>query len=103
VSPVVANPFKGIDKPFAAVQPLMMAEHRIWVLGMRPSSSLASEPEQQESLVLLRYFTRTAVRGYRGMWLTLWVICWKRLSLIIPATCSSARPRPFRCQGPTPW
>jgi mannosyltransferase len=73
VSPAVARPFKGIDKPFSAIRPIMLSEHRIWVLGRRPSASLPAGPMQQESVVLLRYFTRTVVRGYRGMWLTLWV------------------------------
>jgi mannosyltransferase len=73
VPPVVAAPFQGIDKPFSAVRPLMLAERRIWVLGARPSATVAPGPKRQESLILLRYFTRTAVRGYKGMWLTLWV------------------------------
>jgi len=73
VSPAVARPFKGIDKPFAAVRPRMLAGQRIWVLGMRPSAALPAGPEREESAVLQRYFSRTVVRGYRGMWLTEWV------------------------------
>jgi mannosyltransferase len=72
-SPAVANPYKGIDKPFSEIRPIMLADQRIWVLGRRPSASLTAGPMQQESVVLLHYFTRTVVRGYRGMWLTLWV------------------------------
>jgi mannosyltransferase len=73
VSPAVANPFKGINKPFAAIRPIMLSEHRIWVLGRRPSASLPAGQARQESVVLLQDFTRTVTRGYRGMWLTLWV------------------------------
>ncbi len=72
VSPAVANPFKGIDKPFSAVAPLMLAHDRIWVLGRRPSVSLPAGPLRAESAVLLHNFSMTFVRGYRGMWLTLW-------------------------------
>ncbi|MGH3156346.1 MAG: hypothetical protein ACRDNF_07220, partial [Streptosporangiaceae bacterium] len=73
VSPAIKNPYQGIDKPFSGVRPIMLSEQRIWVLGRRPGASLSAGPMQQESVVLLRYFTRTFVRGYKGMWLTLWV------------------------------
>jgi mannosyltransferase len=73
VPPEVANPFKGIDKPFSAVQPLMLARQRIWVIGRRPAASLPAGPLREESAVLLRDFTRVALRGWRGMWVTLWV------------------------------
>jgi mannosyltransferase len=72
-SPAVANPYKGIDKPFSAIRPIMLADQRIWVLGRRPAAGLPAGPMQQESTVLLHYFNRTVARGYRGMWLTLWV------------------------------
>jgi hypothetical protein len=73
VSPAVANPFRGIDKPFAAVRPLMLSHPRIWVVGARPSVTLPAGTLREESTVLKQDFTRTAVRGYRHVWVTLWV------------------------------
>jgi mannosyltransferase len=73
VSPAVANPFRGIDKPFTAVRPLMLSHHRIWVVGLRPSARLPAGPLREESLVLQHDFNRIAVRGYRNVWVTLWV------------------------------
>jgi mannosyltransferase len=73
VSPAVANPFRGIDKPFAAVQPLMLSHQRIWVVGLRPSVKLPAGPLREESMVLRHDFTRVAVMGYRNVWVTLWL------------------------------
>ena len=73
VPPAVADPFRGIDKPVSAVQPLMLTYRRIWVIGSRPSAALPAGPVRDESMVLLRDFSRVAARGYRGMWVTLWV------------------------------
>jgi mannosyltransferase len=73
VSPAVANPFRGIDKPFAAVQPLMLSHQRIWVVGLRPSVKLPAGPLREESMVLRHDFNRVAVRGYRNVWVTLWL------------------------------
>jgi mannosyltransferase len=73
VSPAVANPFRGIDKPFSAVRPLMLSHRRIWVVGLRPSVRLPAGPLREESLVLRHDFTRIALRGYRNVWVTLWL------------------------------
>jgi mannosyltransferase len=73
VSPAVAKPFRGIDKPFTAVRPLMLGHQRIWVVGVRPSASLPAGPLREESLVLQHDFTRVAVKGYRHVWVTLWL------------------------------
>jgi mannosyltransferase len=73
VSPEIANPFRGINKPFAAVRPLMLSHQRIWVVGLRPSVTLSVGPVQEESMVLEQDFTRTAVKGYRNVWVTLWL------------------------------
>jgi len=73
VSPAVANPFRGIDKPFAAVQPLMLSHQRIWVVGLRPSVKLPAGPLREESMVLRHDFNRVAVRGYHNVWVTLWL------------------------------
>ena len=73
VSPTVAEPFHGIDKPFAAVRPLMLSHRRIWVVGLRPSASLPAGAIREESMVLQRDFSRTVVEGWRGVWVTLWL------------------------------
>ena len=73
VPPVVANPFKGIEKPSSAVLPLMLTHPRIWVIGRRPSATLPAGPMRDESEVLLRDFSQITVHGYRGIWVTLWV------------------------------
>ena len=73
VSPAVADPFRGIDKPFTAVRPLMLSHQRIWVVGLRPSAKLPAGPLREESMVLGHDFTRIAVRGYRNVWVTLWL------------------------------
>ena len=72
VSPAVADPFRGIDKPFTAVRPLMLSHQRIWVVGLRPSAKLPPGPLREESMVLGHDFTRIAVRAYRNVWVTLW-------------------------------
>jgi mannosyltransferase len=73
VSPAVADPFRGIDKPFTAVRPLMLSHQRIWVVGLRPSAKLPAGPLREESMVLGHDFTRIAVRAYRNVWVTLWL------------------------------
>jgi mannosyltransferase len=73
VSPAVANPFKGIDKPFTAIAPLMLSTNRIWVIGRRPTAQITGRQMREERTLLLRDFAETFVHGYRGMWLTLWV------------------------------
>ncbi len=72
VSPSVAKPYQGINKPFTAIRPLMLRHSRIWVLGLRPSGSLAGE-FGSESLVLRQHFRRVVMRGYKGIWLSLWI------------------------------
>jgi mannosyltransferase len=72
VSPVVA-PYQGINKPLPAVLSLIRARQRIWVIGDLPSPALPAGALRAESQVLLQDFIRLKARGYRGMWLTLWV------------------------------
>jgi mannosyltransferase len=72
VPPVVSHPFRGIDKPFTAIGPLMLSYQRIWVIGLRPSPTLPAGLVRDESAVLLHAFSRVTARGYRGMWVTLW-------------------------------
>jgi mannosyltransferase len=73
VPPAVTASYLGANKPFAAVRPLMLSHRRIWVLGYLPSPGLPAGLLREESLVLRHDFTRVMVRGYRGIWLTLWV------------------------------
>jgi mannosyltransferase len=72
VPPVVADPFRGIDKPAATVESLMPSYQRIWVIGIQPSATAPAGSIRDESVVLLRDFTRVTTRHYRGMWVTLW-------------------------------
>jgi mannosyltransferase len=71
--PPLDAPYQGIDKPWPAIHPLMLAHRRIWVIGYLPSPTLPAGEMRQESQVLLQDFTRAELRGYKGMWLTLWV------------------------------
>ena len=73
VSPAVANPFKGIDKPVTATLALMLRHNRIWVLGRRPTAEVTGGQLGEERTLLLHDFAETFSHGYRGMWLTLWV------------------------------
>jgi mannosyltransferase len=73
VPPAAAGSFRGIDKPFAAIRPMMLNHQRIWVIGDRPSPGLPARTLREESLVLERDFTRVVLRSFKGMWLTLWV------------------------------
>lgn len=73
VPPAAAASYQGIDKPLHAIGPLMLSHRRIWVLGRRSSPRLPAGPQRAESLVLLRDFTGVAARGYKGIWLTLWI------------------------------
>ena len=73
VPPAATASYLGANKPFAAVRPLMLSHRRIWVIGYLPSPGLPAGLLREESLVLRHDFSRVAVRGYRGIWLTLWV------------------------------
>jgi mannosyltransferase len=73
VPPAVTASYLGANKPFAAVRPLMLSHRRIWVIGYLPSPGLPAGLLREESLVLRHDFTRVVVRGYRGIWVTLWV------------------------------
>ncbi|HLX48514.1 MAG TPA: glycosyltransferase family 39 protein [Streptosporangiaceae bacterium] len=72
VSPATAASYQGIDKPFAAIRPLMLGHRRIWVIGGLPSPHLTAL-SRAESLVLLHDFTQVTVRPYKHLWLTLWI------------------------------
>jgi mannosyltransferase len=72
VSPAVAAPYQGINKPVAVIDRLMLRYHRIFVIGDVPSRRM-SDPWREESRQLHRYFIDVASRHFRGMWVTVWV------------------------------
>jgi len=72
VAPAVTASYLGANKPFTAVHPLMLSHRRIWVIGYLPSPGLPAGLLREESVVLRHDFRRVVVRGYRGIWLTLW-------------------------------
>ena len=74
--PAVTASYLGANKPFAAIRPLMLSHRRIWVIGYLPSSGLPAGLLREESLVLRHDFSAVVVRGYRGIWLTLWIRRW---------------------------
>jgi len=73
VSPEQAGTFRGRDKPFSMVGPLMLRYRRIWVLGDRPSAKLPAGLMRGESIVLERRFSLIAERRFRGIVVTLWL------------------------------
>jgi mannosyltransferase len=72
VSPQRAGDFRGTDKPFRLVEPLMLARQRIWVIGRQPSPHLATSAFRAESIVLEDHFSLILKRTFRGMIVTLW-------------------------------
>ena len=73
VTPLRAGNFRGTDKPASLTRPLMLNYRRIWVIGMRPSPSLAPAMFGQESAVLEGNFSLAASQHFRGMVVTLWI------------------------------
>jgi mannosyltransferase len=72
-SPQQAGTFNGIDKPFTAVQPLMLRYQRIWVVGNAPSAGLASLQMRDESQVLISDYRPAVDQPFKGITVTLWV------------------------------
>jgi mannosyltransferase len=70
--PPLDAPYQGIDKPLPAILPLMPGYQRIWVIGYLPSPTLPGAL-REESQVLMQDFSQAGVRGYQGVWLSLWV------------------------------
>ena len=73
VSPRQAGTFRGVDKPFTLIAPLMREHERIWVIGAEPSVHLPPGSYRAQSLELQDDFSRVLLRRYRGMIVTLWV------------------------------
>ncbi len=71
-SPQQAGTFRGKDKPFRQVEPLMFAHERIWVIGAMPSGHLPRDAFRAESIVLRTRFFLVLRHRFRGMIVTLW-------------------------------
>jgi mannosyltransferase len=71
-SPEQAGSFRGTDKQFPAVHPLMLRYPRIWVIGHVPSPGLPDGLLRAESVVLKQQFRQIAVRRFHGIVVTLW-------------------------------
>ena len=71
-SPQQAGSFRGRDKQFPAVHPLMLDHQRIWVIGHVPSPGLPDPLLRAESVVLKQQFRQVAERRFKGIVVTLW-------------------------------
>jgi hypothetical protein len=71
-SPQQAGDFRGTDKPFRTVEPLLLARQRIWVIGRQPSPHLATGGFRAESAALENNFSLILKGHFRGMVVTLW-------------------------------
>ena len=71
-SPEQTGSFRGTDKPFPAVRPLMLDHQRIWVVGHVPSPRLPAGLPRAESAVLQQNFRLAAERRFKGIIITLW-------------------------------
>ena len=71
-SPARAGSFRGRDKKFPAVHPLMLEYRRIWVVGRVPSLRAPDPLLRAESAVLQQRFRLTAQRQFKGIVVTLW-------------------------------
>jgi mannosyltransferase len=71
-SPEQAGTFRGTDKQFPAVHPLMLGYQRIWVIGHVPSPRLPDLMLRAESAVLQQNFRQVAERRFKGIAVTLW-------------------------------
>jgi mannosyltransferase len=73
VSPAQAGNFRGVNKPVAAIRPLMLGYQRIWVVGWTPERPLGPGPIGTQAAVLRGGFRLAAQHHYRNVWVTLWV------------------------------
>ncbi len=71
-SPEQTGSFRGRDKQFPAVHPLMLDYQRIWVIGHVPSLRLPDGLLRSESAVLQQNFRQVAERRFKGIVVTLW-------------------------------
>jgi mannosyltransferase len=73
VTPRASGTFQGINKPFAALRPVMLRYQRIWVVGGIPRSDLPAGLMQSESQELLQHFSLARQVHFHGMSVSLWV------------------------------
>jgi mannosyltransferase len=73
VSPQQAGNFRGLDKPFNLIEPLMRQHERIWVISARKSLQPPPGRYRSESAELRADFSPVLTRRFRGMIVTLWV------------------------------
>jgi mannosyltransferase len=71
-SPMEVGNFRGTDKPFNVVLPIMLSYHRIWEIGLPPTGPLPAGLLSQEGQALRAHFTLIFHHRYRGLSLTLW-------------------------------
>jgi mannosyltransferase len=71
-SPEQTGSFRGTDKQFPAVGPLMLDHQRIWVIGHVPSPRLPAGLLRSESALLQQSFRLAAERRFKGIVVTLW-------------------------------
>ncbi|HET7244719.1 MAG TPA: glycosyltransferase family 39 protein, partial [Streptosporangiaceae bacterium] len=71
-SPERTGSFRGTDKPFPAVRPLLLGYQRVWVIGHVPSPRLPAGLLRSESAVLQQNFRLAAERRFKGIVVTLW-------------------------------
>jgi mannosyltransferase len=73
VSPEKVGNFNGVDKTFAAVQPVMLSYRRIWVLGRLPSAHVINQSIAAEGQLLLSSYRPLLEQRFKGMTVSLWV------------------------------
>ena len=73
VSPRPAGTFRGVDKPFTLIAPLMREHERIWVIGAERSLHHLPGGYRAESAELRTDFSPVLTRRFRGVIVTLWV------------------------------
>jgi mannosyltransferase len=71
-SPMQVGDFRGTDKPFNVVLPIMLSYSRIWVIGLPPTGPVPAGLLRQEGQALRAHFTLVAHQRFRGMSVTLW-------------------------------
>jgi mannosyltransferase len=73
ISPRASGTFQGINRPFAALRPLMLGYQRIWVVGQPPQLQRPPGLMKSESQELRQNFTQAARARFHGVTVTLWV------------------------------
>lgn len=72
-TPMQAGNFRGTDKPYSLVAPIMLRYQRIWTFGARPSATLRPHALGEESALLMSSFRLASRQRFHGITVTLWV------------------------------